>query len=344
MWTLPQPPTNEAERLEVLAACNIMDTGRDERFDRLTRLATRFYGADAAFIGLVDADYQWMKAVSSEEIAPAIDRKLSVCNMIIESGRPLLVGDLKTDPRLAGHPIVPLLTLRFYAGAPLVVAPDLVIGSMCVMRREPAGEAGFDMEPLIELAAIAVDEIELHKLNQELERLTQVDALTGIANRRGFDDALARAVRRAHRTSSPLSLLLIDLDRFKPLNDMLGHQAGDDVLRKLGALLRGCVSRPYDAVCRYGGEEFAIVLPDTDVDGARHIGGKVREWLAEASLPHPLGGNVTASVGVAVQSGQDTDAATLIAQADAALYEAKRRGRDQIVVDAEIIPLRRERG
>jgi diguanylate cyclase (GGDEF)-like protein len=339
LWTLPQPPANEIERLDVLSACSIMDTGRDERFDRLTRLATRFYDADVAFIGLVDADFQWMKAVNSEEIAPFIARKDSVCNLIIESGEPLIVGDLKTDPRLEGHPIVPLLTLRFYAGVPLVVAPDLVIGSMCVMRRDAADTSSFDVEPLRELAAIAIDEIELHKLNQELTRLSQIDALTGIANRRGFDDAIDRAVRRAHRTGAPLSLLLIDLDRFKPLNDMLGHQAGDEVLRRLGGLLAGAVSRPYDATCRYGGEEFAIVLPDTDSAGACHVAERLQRWLAEAALPHPLGGFVTASTGVATLSGHEVEAGKLVAAADAALYEAKRRGRDCIVAGAEVVSL-----
>lgn len=336
MWTLPAPPANENQRLEVLAACNIMDTSREERFDRLTRLATRFYGADVSFIGLVDAEFQWMKAVNSDEIAPHIARKDSVCNLIIQSGEPLVVGDLKTDPRLAGHPIVPKLTLRFYAGVPLIVEPGLVIGSMCIMRRDAADASQFDLQPLHDLAAIAIDEIELHRLNHELTRLSQVDALTGVANRRGFDDVLDRAVRRANRTAAPLSMLLIDIDRFKLLNDALGHQAGDDVLRRFGGGIAGLVSRPYDAVCRYGGEEFAIVLPDTDSDGACHVAERLRHWLADAAMPHPAGGHVTVSVGVATLEGGVAVAARLIAEADAALYEAKRRGRDLVVPSYEV--------
>lgn len=330
MWTCPLPPENEAKRLDVLAACNIMDTGRDDRFDRLTRLAVRFYHADAAFIGLVDADFQWMKSVNSEEIAPFIARRDSVCNLIIQSGEPLIVGDLKTDSRLDGHPIVPRLTVRFYAGVPLIVPPDLVIGSMCVMRRDPADISGFDVEPLCELAAIAIDEIELWKLNQELTRMSQIDALTGIANRRGFDDAIDRAVRRANRTGEALSLLLMDLDRFKQLNDLSGHQAGDEVLRHVGGLLAASASRPYDAPCRYGGEEFAVLLPDTSLTGAQHVAERLRQGLAEAGIPHPLTGHVTASFGIATQTGT-VDAVQLIAEADAALYEAKRRGRNCVV-------------
>lgn len=331
VWKLPEPPANEAERLQVLAACNIMDTGRDERFERLTRLAARFYQADVAFIGLVDSGFQWMKSVNSEDIAPFIVREDSICNMIVQSGRPLVVGDLRTDPRLQGHPVVPRLSLRFYAGVPLIMEPNLVLGSMCVMRRDPGDEQAFDLTPLIELAAIAVDEIELWKLNFELTRLSRVDALTGLANRRGFDDALDRAVRRARRTEMPLSLLLIDIDHFKTLNDRLGHPAGDDVLRRLGGLLAGAVSRPYDAVCRYGGEEFAVVLPDTDAVGARHIGELVRRLLEQAAIPHPTQARVTASIGVATFAGRDASTAALVAAADSALYEAKHGGRDRVM-------------
>lgn len=330
MTNFSRLPANEMERLKVLMACNIMDTGSDERFDRLTRLATRFYAADVAFIGLVDADYQWMKAVNSPEIAPQIERKLSVCNMIIASGEPLIVGDLKTDPRLADHPVIPRLTLRFYAGVPLVVGPDLVIGSMCVMRRAAGDQAAFDIAPLQELAAIAVDEIELWKLTQELKRKSEVDALTGLANRRYLDDQLDRAVRRARRTHEPLSLLLIDLDRFKLLNDLAGHQAGDDVLRKVGALLADAVSRPFDLPARYGGEEFAVILPGTDVAGAQAVGEEIRAALAAAGLPHPSGGNVTASIGVACQPDGGADGSALVASADAALYRAKAGGRDRV--------------
>lgn len=339
MWSLPKPPANELRRLEILEACSIMDTPQDERFDRLIRLASSFYGADVAFIGLIDADYQWIKAVNSDEIAPIIERRNSVCNLMVESGEPLVVGDMKTDPRLDGHPIVPMLTLRFYAGVPLLAEGDHVIGSFCVLRREAGRAEEFDLAPLIDLAAVAVDEIELHRLNRELARLAQIDALTGLTNRRGFDAALDRAVRRTRRTGAPLSLIVIDLDRFKVLNDAFGHPAGDAVLRQLGGALAGAANRPYDTASRYGGEEFVLILPDTDAAGARRVAERVRDLFAQAALPHPLGGCVTASFGIATTSGPLADAGRLLADADGALYEAKRRGRDCAVESAALIPL-----
>lgn len=300
MWTLPKPPENEAERLNILMARNIMDSNRDERFDRLTRLATRIYDADVAFMGLVDADFQWMKSISSDTLAPCVPRRDSVCNLIIESGRPMVIGDLKTDPRLEGHPLLPFLTMRFYAGVPLIAEKGTVLGTFCVMRREASDAEAFDVEPLQELAAIGMDAIELWRLTQELRRKSEIDALTGLPNRGHFDEAIERAVRRSHRTQASLSLLMIDIDHFKQINDSAGHQEGDRVLERLGALLAKAPHRPLDTVARYGGEEFAIILPDTDETGARAVAEKVRAALAAEAMPHPSGKPVTVSIGLAV--------------------------------------------
>lgn len=331
MWTLPAPPANEAERLEILAACGIMDTPPEERFDRLVRLAKVFYRADVSFISFIDAEHQWMKATSSDALATSYPRRMSICNMMVSTGAPLVVGDLRNDPRLHGHPVVPSLAWRFYAGVPLVAVNRAVIGSMCVLREEAGLAQDFDIEPLTELAAIAIDAIDLRQRNSELERLSQIDGLTGIANRRGFDDALDRAVRRARRTGQPLSLLLVDIDHFKELNDTLGHPAGDAALRRLAAVLRETVRRPYDTVSRYGGEEFGVILPDTDADGAGHIGETLRAAVSAAGLAHPAQPHITVSLGCATLAGEAVNPVELVAQADAALYRAKRAGRNRLM-------------
>jgi diguanylate cyclase (GGDEF)-like protein len=175
----------------------------------------------------------------------------------------------------------------------------------------------------IHLAAVTRD---LEEANARLQRLSLLDPLTGIANRRRFDECLELEWRRGMRSGAPLSLLMIDVDRFKLFNDTHGHQAGDDVLRSVAAIMRECLHRAADIVARFGGEEFAVLLPETDAVQASRAAERLRERVA-AHAP------VTVSIGVATMSVDRTLVpSALIAAADEALYEAKRRGRDRVVV------------
>lgn len=335
MFAVPPPPSNEAERLKFLFSCGILDTAADERFDRITRLSAQFYDADAAFIGFVDDRYQWMKSIHGSGIAPWADRDRTICQIVIASGKPLVIGDLQSDPRLEGHPALPHLPFRFYAGVPLMTEDRVAVASLCILKRAPQPVDGFELSPLQDLGAIAMDELELWRLSQDLRRLADTDGLTGLANRRAFDAALDRAWRRLRRTQTPLSLLMIDLDRFKLLNDCCGHQAGDDALRRFARILSEAACGSDDLTARYGGEEFALLLPDADGARALEAAGRVRALLASARIPHPHGINdvVTASIGIATFGPASAGAAEmLIAQADDALYQAKQRGRDRTVV------------
>lgn len=337
MFVAPPPPSNEAERLEFLVSCGILDTPKDERFDRITRLSAQFYEADAAFIGFVDDRYQWMKSLHGDDIAPWVRRDHTICQMVIASGEPLVIGDLQSDPRLQGHPLVADLPFRFYAGVPLLTDDRLAVASLCVLKRTPQPTEGFELSPLRDLGAIAMDELELWRRNRELARLADTDSLTGLANRRAFDAALDHAWRRLQRTGTPLSLLLVDLDRFKILNDQWGHQAGDDVLRRFAPILSEAVDGPGIVAARYGGEEFGVILPDTDSSGASDKARQIRALLAAARIPHPHGihAAVTASIGIAtLRPGSAATVEMFIAQADAALYRAKQLGRDRAIAYA----------
>ena len=334
MFVVPPPPANEAERLNFLLSCGILDTPQDERFDRLTRIASRVYGADVAFLSFVDDRFQWMKATTGDGIGSSIERERSVCQIMIASGEPLVFGDMQKEPKLDGHPVVPFLPFRFYAGVPLLTPEGAAVGSFCILKREPQDAAVFDVSTLIDLAAVSMDEVELWQRNQDLERVAQTDGLTGIANRRAFNQALERAVRRARRTNEPLSLLLLDLDHFKSLNDTAGHQAGDEVLRQFAGILAQAARRPDDVAARYGGEEFALILPSTDQTGALEVAQRLRENLAAAEIRHPKGieGMVTVSIGaVTADPATDFTARTLVSAADAKLYEAKKAGRNRVI-------------
>jgi diguanylate cyclase (GGDEF)-like protein len=166
----------------------------------------------------------------------------------------------------------------------------------------------------------------LEAANAALGRLAHHDPLTGLLNRRGFDDHMASLVASAHRRLAPLSLLLLDIDHFKQVNDRFGHGAGDVVLQTIGALLRQRL-REMDLVVRIGGEEFVVVLADTGSLGATDVAQALFE--AVRRTPMPSVGHITISWGVATLQEQGETVDALIERADAAMYAAKRGGRDR---------------
>lgn len=181
--------------------------------------------------------------------------------------------------------------------------------------------------------ALAETNRQLEAQRAELEALATRDPLTGLLNRREFVRQADLELARARRLGAPLSLIMLDLDHFKTINDRHGHAVGDEVLRQTARHMAG-TTRQTDRVARFGGEEFVLLLPDTSAEQARHLAEKLREGLAHARVP-ALGMPVTASLGVATVSG--TESVTLDAmlhEADLALYEAKRSGRNRTVVAA----------
>lgn len=169
-----------------------------------------------------------------------------------------------------------------------------------------------------------------------LRRLAWMDGLTGIANRRHFDDCLHAEWRRCARLASPLSLVSLDIDHFKRYNDTRGHLAGDDALRAVARAAAGCAARPGDLVARTGGEEFAALLPHVDQDGAVAIAENIRKAIADLEIKHPDGdkGVISVSVGVAsVLPEPHRQPNLLLAAADRALYAAKAAGRDCVRVE-----------
>jgi len=188
---------------------------------------------------------------------------------------------------------------------------------------------------------IAEMRAQLKKVNLELRMMSAKDGLTGIANRRHFDEVLSKEVKRAIRAKSSISLALCDIDFFKPYNDNYGHQAGDDCLKYVARTMAKTSKRPGDLVARYGGEEFGIVLPETELLGATEVTESVRTAVDDLGLTHDYSDaakNVTISAGVATvkpEAGMDIKMVVrdLIKAADQALYLAKERGRNQVVAE-----------
>jgi len=195
---------------------------------------------------------------------------------------------------------------------------------------EPAGYVG-----------ISRDVTASRAMEEKMAALAATDGLTGLANRRHFDEELLTEWRRAARDGRPLAVLLLDVDHFKAFNDRYGHPAGDECLRGVAATIAGAIRRPGDRPARYGGEEFAVILPATDMPGAFDVAERVRAAIQGMGLPHEGNemGVVTASIGVAVAFPQPEgpiETGAMIEAADRALYEAKREGRNRIVCEAAV--------
>ncbi|MCU1734333.1 MULTISPECIES: diguanylate cyclase [unclassified Pseudomonas] len=198
--------------------------------------------------------------------------------------------------------------------------------------------------------ALAESNAQLAQANARLQALASEDFLTGLPNRRRFDEALLQEKARSRREGRPLSLLMVDVDQFKVFNDHYGHQAGDECLRKIAMLLGQSLLRPGDQVCRYGGEEFAVILPDTDAHGARTVARELCQEIYDANLSHAASpmGRVTLSIGCASydpdRPGDSVALTSLLSVADLALYRAKQEGRNRLVVgtapDEEALPSR----
>ncbi len=196
---------------------------------------------------------------------------------------------------------------------------------------------------LLQLAdhlATAIHQADLHqqvqRANQELERISNTDALTQVANRRRFDDVLTQEIKRSQREHQPLALVFCDIDYFKQYNDTYGHPQGDACLVWISTALQDCLKRPADCLARYGGEEFAIILPNTDVQGALALVQEMQQAIADLQLEHqshPFAPTVTISFGIAVaEELAETSDQQLIHQADRALYQAKAAGRNTYAI------------
>ncbi|RIX42472.1 MAG: diguanylate cyclase [Rhodocyclales bacterium GT-UBC] len=173
----------------------------------------------------------------------------------------------------------------------------------------------------------------LDSANQELKRLSAIDGLTGISNRRLFDDFIAREWRRARRAECSVALMMCDVDHFKRFNDTYGHQAGDDCLRQVASAIQSVMDRASDIVARYGGEEFVVVLPETSIGGALFVAEKIRHAVHALNIPHAESpqGRVTLSIGIANHVPvENENPEILISAADRALYQAKHDGRDRV--------------
>ncbi len=329
-------PGNEAERLSALQRYGILDTPNDPDFDFLTELAAHVCDAPYAFVVMVDAERVWLKSAVGLRAGSQRPRDQDYCAWTILEPGGLHLRDVRADPRTAV--LAPTLDMgyRMYSGINLHVGDGLHIGTLCVLDSQPRDLSDTQRDLLQRLGRQVMALIELRAARRDLQqkvaaldRLSRHDELTGLYNRRALAQALDQELARARRFGNPLSLMLVDVDHFKGINDGHGHAMGDEVLRRLAAAL-GRRARSIDVLGRWGGEEFIVVMPQTTLDGALVLAEAARRCVAALQIPG-LDRRLTISCGVASLDDSLDDAAALTAAADQALYEAKRSGRNRVM-------------
>ena len=346
----PPKPDNEADRLRALSRYQILDTAPEAGYDDLVSIASAICGMPMGSVSLIDADRQWFK--SRLGLAdPETSRDNAFCaHAILDPREVMVVPNALLDARFSDNPLVTGAPgIRFYAGAPLLSADGMPMGTLCVMDSQPRELQRYQLDALDALSrqvsalmelrrvshGLALQlsdrewyEQQLHRFSEELElqnadlqEQVRLDALTGLANRR----ALGAALELALEGDEGCCVALLDIDHFKAVNDTHGHAAGDDVLVQVANSLRAS-SAGHGLLARHGGEEFAWVLPGVDLDQALLQCEYLREAVKFASAALP----VTISIGVASAQSGDT-IASLLQRADTALYAAKHAGRDRVM-------------
>ncbi len=340
----------EAKRLEALRQYQILDTPPEALFDDLVDIAAYICEAPIAVINFIDGHRQWFKAVKGLGVRET-KLDISICRHTILQTGTFVVPDLSRDDRFAANPLVTGEShLRFYAGALLESSDGFPLGTVCVLDTRPRELTELQQNTLQALARQAMGNLELmrtnhlqrellNELEQTREQLVQqatTDPLTGLFNRRAFDEQLEQELAQIHRGRAPGSLMMIDLDYFKRINDEAGHHKGDRVLTRFSELCRS-LFRQGDTLARWGGEEFMILLPETGTKDAEVVASRLHQQLSDDPLHEPGQQTpLTVSIGI-IPLGRVDDSVQALREVDAALYLAKDRGRQcTVVLDSEL--------
>lgn len=340
----------ELDRLNALRRYAILDTPPEGAFDRITGLAAAILEVPVAFVSLVDAERVWLKSVHGPLPEREMRRLPGLCGAALAHDGPYLVEAARSDPRTQEHPLVTgPFGLDFYLGVPLRTHDGHALGVLACMDTRPRGLSERELRMVETLAAIVMDEIELRRSASQISRLSEAlaascdelerrasfDALTGVLARPALIARAASLVERGAASGRGVALLMLDLDRFKSVNDRYGHSAGDRVLRA-AATRMAASCRGGDLLGRLGGEEFMAVFAGVAEAEALAIADRLREAVAATPIDLGHGPSIDAAVSGGLvtldAAGCEDGLEPAMERADRALYRAKAEGRNRIVL------------
>ncbi|WP_426956337.1 putative bifunctional diguanylate cyclase/phosphodiesterase [Muricoccus radiodurans] len=316
-----QIPDKETERLAELRKLQDIDSAGEQLLDAFTRVARSLFNTPMAAISLMDSQRQYFKSILGAELRE-LPRDQSFCAYtILAPEKVLIVPDAAADPRFEDNPLVTGAPgIRFYAGAPVVSASGHAVGSICVIDHTPRDFPSEMEERLRDLARGVSAAFALRRATRDLTEMALMDPLTGVANRKALESLITP-------DSTSIGVLMLDLDRFKAINDTFGHAGGDQALLEVARRLKS-VARASDTIVRFGGDEFAVILRDLrSPEGGLAMASRIHAALADTFLIDGTVVPLRTSVGFAGCPWHTSDPGALLPLADAALYEAKRAGR-----------------
>lgn len=314
---------DEEGRILALHRLELLDTLPETPFENIVDLVKKILSVPMAAVSLVDRERQWFKARRGLEVCETA-RDISFCTHTIRNSSPLVVGNALLDDRFAGNPLVlDEPCIRAYLGVPLRSPDGYNIGSLCAIDTKPRDFPVTEVAVLESFAKLVMDEL-------ELRQIASTDHLTGALSRRAWMDRAGAEVERARRYGQALSVAIMDIDRFKLVNDTHGHPVGDLVIRGIAATCHQTI-RVSDVFGRLGGEEFAILMPETTAPDALRLAERVRTEIAGNGIAIGSGAvlNATVSIGIDQLDGVGGGLQALMQAADRALYAAKSDGRNR---------------
>ena len=316
----------EAARLRALARLDILDSSPEQPFETVVELVRQVLHVPICAVSLIDIDRQWFKAFRGLTATEG-PRNTSFCTHAITGGAAFTVPDATKDWRFADNPmVIGSPHIRSYAGIPLTTADGYNIGSLCAIDVVPRKFSPAEIAILTNFAALVMGQI-------ELRQIASTDVLTGIMSRRVWIDCAEREVLRARRYGAALSFLMIDIDRFKAINDDYGHPAGDQVLKQVAEVALAQL-RESDWFGRYGGEEFVAALPETNLAEAMTLAERIRAVIAAERFAVLGDKACTISIGIATLGQHEANRKGALERADRALYLAKAMGRNRVQVES----------